>query len=747
MSHLLPNKDEAKQDFLKRCRAENSMAQCSGFWNQARLTAFADDNIAHLRGDVRFLKAEPKGNEAETPRRFSMLGYTGKEIDWGFWGRFIISLDGIKAEKAKMPSLLDHYTNQRVGVIDKTEASDNGFIADGYFLKGTAAAEEVLNCADQDFPWQCSIGVRALQVLEIAEGETYEVNGQTVTGPIDVWLKSSVFEVSFCTFGADDDTAGISMTGPRKNKEVRMDARLKKWLVSLGLSAEATDEAAKAFLAKIEDAGIITVPTFEGDPEPGTTATLNNDLEGAKAAYAKAKAELAAAKAGFGAQQPGGEQPVIPTADPAPVATLSATDTLLLGQNAAQLGLSLDDLADGIKAGNTMAELTRQMFELAGKKNGPAAMGRVEMGADEADKFRLAAVHGLVARLGGRFEGDDKPAPGYEKFRFMPIHELARQCLSRMNVDASTLAPDQLAQKILELSAGAPTSTSDFKSIFMDVSNIRVLKSFQAIPQNWRPLVNIVPVSNFKKQYGVALKDAGDFREVKENGEYKETYLKDVQESFQIAKYGRIISLTFEMITDDDLSLFTKIPQKLGSSAAKVLNKIVWDMIISNPNMSDGYPLFYAGAGNLLDGCDLTSASLADSRAKMRTQKDENGDPLYVTPKYLVVPTTMETNAEILLRSTALPEANLSAGVHNPNAGKLEIISDPALDKEGARYLAGDPNQVETVDVGFLRGREEPEIFEHDSFKTDSISYKGRICFGGGPMGREGLQKTGKATG
>ena len=527
-----------------------------------------------------------------------------------------------------------------------------------------------------------------------------------------------------------------------------MDAKTKKWLMKHGLSADATDEAAQAFLSKLEAAGLVA-PTFEGegDPEPGTTATLNNDLEGAKAKYAKAKAELAAAKAGLGAQQSGGEQPVIPTADPAPSAQLSATDTLTLSQHAAQLGLTLDDLADGIKAGQSMAELTQQLFNLAGEKNPPAAVGRVEMGADEADKFRHAATHGLAARLGERFEGENEPAPGYERFQYMPIHELARQCLSRMNVDASALAPDQLAQKILELSAGAPTSTSDFKSIFMDVSNLRVLKSFQSIPQNWRPLVNVVPVSNFKEQYGVALKDSGDFREVKENGEYKETYLKDVQESFQIAKYGRIISLTFEMITNDDLSLFTKMPQKLGSSAAKILNKIVWDMFLSNPNMSDGNPLFYAGAGNLLDGCALTSESLSDSRMKMRTQTDDGGDPLYITPKYLVVPTTMETNAEILLRSTALPEANLSAGVHNPNAGKLEIISDPALDKEGARYLVADPHQVETVDVGFLRGREEPEIFEHDSFKTDSISYKGRICFGGGPMGREGLQKTGKSTG
>ena len=63
----------------------------------------------------------------------------------------------------------------------------------------------------------------------------------------------------------------------------------------------------------------------------------------------------------------------------------------------------------------------------------------------------------------------------------------------------------------------------------------------------------------------------------------------------------------------------------------------------------------------------------------MRRQKGMNGARIDVTPKFLLTPTILEDNAAVILRSTSLPEENLSAGVHNPNAGKLQPLSDPRL--------------------------------------------------------------------
>lgn len=730
---MQPKKGESKQEFLTRCRAKNSMGDCAGLWNQARLTSFVDDGVVYLGGGVQFLKGEPVSeSEVETPRRFSMLGYTGVEVDWGWLGRFIIDLSGIEAEKEKMPALRDHSTRQIAGVIDSTESGENGFVAEGTFSKVTETSHEVLELADEGFPWQCSIGVRALQVVSVKEGETYEVNGRTVSGPIDVWMKSKVFEVSFVVFGADDETGAAALGGAHNPKtEVQMDAKLKKWLESLGLSAEATDVEAKAFLKQVEDTGIVSIPDFSGDPVPVVEVNLSGgDTPPASQPQVLPQADL------------GGTPPATPPAASVPTATLSATDVLMLNSHAAQLGLSLGDLSAEIESGQTMAQLTQKMFELAGKKQPPVGVGRIDMGLDDADKFRGAVSAGLSLRMGTAFGKDEKPAPGHEEFRHMSIHEIGRRCLQRMGVNAAAMSPSQVATEVLRLSVGG-TSTSDFKSIFMDSTHKRLLQSYREVPQRWRPLVNIVSLSDFREVFGVALSGASDFKDVAENGEYKELTLKDKQESFKPGKKGGIIRLSYEMIVNDDLRAFSKIPQMLGAASARTLNNFVWNLFLSNPVMQDGKELYHEDHMNISLASKLESTSLSKARAQFMKQKGLNGELLDLEAAFLVVPPDLEETASVLLRSSSLPEANMSAGVHNPNAGKLIPISEPRLSAKSntAWYLVGNPSQVETIDVGFLDGREEPEIFEDESFNTDSIAYKGRICFGAGAMDHVGFAR------
>lgn len=236
---------ESKQDFLKRCGAESvadgsteaqAMATCTAAWNQQQLAAFVDDGRLTLSSPVELAAAE--GDQADADRRFSILAYTGKLIDWGYWGRFIIDLSGLTLAKAKVPSLLNHNRNEIVGTIDQSNGDANGFYVAGKFSKTTDAAKEVLGLADEDFPWQASIGVQAKKIVQLAKDATMQVNGQTVTGPCDVWTESSVFEVSFCPFGADDDTAAVSMsahtTSPDGRGEISMNKKLRALLENLG---------------------------------------------------------------------------------------------------------------------------------------------------------------------------------------------------------------------------------------------------------------------------------------------------------------------------------------------------------------------------------------------------------------------------------------------------------------------------------------------------------------------------------
>ena len=235
-------KRQSKQDFLKQCVAKavdlggeetKAMADCAAEWNQARMAALVDDATFELSSDVMLAD-----NGQDGPRRFSVLAYTGKVIDLG-WHKFVIDLAGIKMAKDKIPSLLNHDRKQIVGSIDDSSTGGSGFVVSGSFSATTAAAAEV----------------------EIASGEKHQVNGQSIDGPADVWLASEVFEVSWCPFGADDDTAAVSMTvekmkGP-DGQGASMHKIMRILLEAFGLQQAATEDEAQAFLDAMDPAAVL----------------------------------------------------------------------------------------------------------------------------------------------------------------------------------------------------------------------------------------------------------------------------------------------------------------------------------------------------------------------------------------------------------------------------------------------------------------------------------------------------------
>ncbi|WP_156816859.1 hypothetical protein [Desulfovibrio oxyclinae] len=693
---LKPENGESKQDFLRRCADgdESRMVECTAEWNKARLAALVDDSVMTLTAPIEL--ADPDQEEA-APRRFSILSHTGPVIDLGFY-RFVIALDGMALAKDAVPALREHYRNQIVGTIDHSENAETGFFVSGRFSKATLAGKEVLALADEGFPWQASVGVRGLEVLEVADGHTYEVNGQTVTGPIDIWLKSEVFEVSFCPFGADDDTAAIAMHraggGRTTNKEASMpaDKKLEKPTKGNGLPEEQQQAPAE---------------TPEENLDHGTGKKNEADLE-----------------------QPSGGTVVV---------GLSGADVTSLIANGAQLGLSADAVTEALgDCKIALADARIKLFELAEKKNPPLGAGRFVPGADERDKLSLAMTDGVALRMGLSL---DKPAAGNEEFRHMALFELAKFCLEREGEPVRGLSRTQIAENILRLSA---TSRSDFPGVFREAAHKRLLSAYGESPATWRPLVNVVPASDFREIHGIALSEGPDLDLVGENEEYTFGKLKEKQESYRIAKYGKKLALTLEMIVNDDLRAFARIPQLLGSAASRKTADIIWSLILANPVMGDGETLFSSIHKNIATTPGTVSKDgLSAGRKAMRMQKGLNGTTLDIRAKYLVTPVEQETDAEVLLRSTSLPETGMSAGVHNPHGGKLTPIAEPRLDDASSKawYLVGDPNQIDTIEVAFLDGREEPVIAEKEDFDRDALVWKVRHIMGAGVMDHRGFYR------
>lgn len=375
----------------------------------------------------------------------------------------------------------------------------------------------------------------------------------------------------------------------------------------------------------------------------------------------------------------------------------------------------------------TVELASRKIFERLRKDNPPignGAHGSLQMGEDARDKFRAAALDGMLLRLNHAIE---KPAPGAREFRGMRLTDIIRESLELSGVNTRGMDPRVLAGRAI-----SPASTSDFPNLLGALVNKTLLGAYMEAPATWRPLVAVGDATDFKAKYAIKLSGSPDLMPLDENGEYVTADLSDSKESYVVTTKGRIIRLTRQMIINDDLGGFNRISLMFGQAARRRENKAVYGLITANGNMSDGYALFSSQHNNLLTGADLSSDSLTVGRTKMRRKVGMAGEIIDVTPVFLLAAPENETNAEIILRSTALPSGTFSSGVVNPHAGKLTPITDALIEDADAWWLFASPNQYPVIEVAWLMGDQQPFIDEEVDFASDSLGIKVRHDFGAG---------------
>lgn len=287
MSATQLEKNESKTDYLKRC---TDARQAEG---EDRRTAFsrcaanlADDQVSMvLSAPVQMIDS----GKNEAKRSFLIAAKTGDPVvQWGW--TTVIDIDGMRTEN-RMPVLREHARDRIVGHGQSYKDGDM-LLVEGDFSTVTDDAKEVLDLADEGYPWQASIGVWAEEVSTIEAGVSAVVNGQEINGPADIWKRSFVREVSFVTLGLDPRTAAIAMAGDHsligkndKEKESTMDIKEMK---------EKHPDVVKEIFGEAYDQGIAdgiekergrVVEILDADADPAHTRTAIADGTDAGAAY------------------------------------------------------------------------------------------------------------------------------------------------------------------------------------------------------------------------------------------------------------------------------------------------------------------------------------------------------------------------------------------------------------------------------------------------------------------------------
>jgi len=240
--------------------------------------------------------------------RFSGLLYTGSVV-MTWWGASVISLDGVEIPDRDIPCLYGH--SQPVGKL-KARRTDRGIEVEGeLFTDGdhpsNAKAREIRDLAKAGYPWEMSIGAD-IDSEFIDKGESIEVNGQTIEGPLWASMSSVLREGSIVELGADANTNSqfLARAMPKPKERTMATAKLEtvdtdeidlEWIKAnkpelveaLKAETETTDDEEGTEMDEVT-ASAATIAELEAMPGADSAFVLNAFK--AKYTVAQASAEL-----------------------------------------------------------------------------------------------------------------------------------------------------------------------------------------------------------------------------------------------------------------------------------------------------------------------------------------------------------------------------------------------------------------------------------------------------------------------
>jgi hypothetical protein len=292
----------------------------------------------------------------------------------------------------------------------------------------------------------------------------------------------------------------------------------------------------------------------------------------------------------------------------------------------------------------------------------------------------------------------------------------------------------------------ADTTTASFSYLLGSSMNKRLLKDYQAWPAEWMKFVAVAPIRDFKQQTRVRFGHFGSLPIVPEDSVYNAVTLIDSAATYVPQKRGNLVTVSREVIINDDLMAVKQIPTKLAVAAAYTLAEFVYSFFNTNPTIYDGSALFTSAAPhNNLGSTSLSTGGMQVGVTAMREQANYAGKRIGLRPRYLVVPPELEWIAMVATKSAGVPGSPNND--INPMLGYVQPVVSPQLTNVGQWFLVGDPREIDTIEVGFVGGQMSPQLLVQDqplfglNFTQDVITYKLRHEYGGACVDYRGLYR------
>ncbi|MDN3523518.1 ClpP-like prohead protease/major capsid protein fusion protein [Halomonas ramblicola] len=379
----------------------------------------------------------------------------------------------------------------------------------------------------------------------------------------------------------------------------------------------------------------------------------------------------------------------------------------------------------------SLEKVREEALAALGRNTTPSAAPRRDAGAfaDNGNLVGDCMRDALQARLGlAQLQEALNP------YRHHSLFEMARAALVDRGESVATMGT-----KLQVVGAAFTHTTSDFGNLLADTASKSMLRGWEYSGESFQRWCKRGSLTNFHTAHRVGMGGFAPLPEVKEGAEYKYVSTDDRGAPIALATYGGLFSITRQAIINDDLSAFDELPARLGKAASRTIGDLVYSTLTTNPTFQ-GMALFHANRNNIGTTGALSPGMLSEARHAMRTQKDTQGNPLNISPAFVIVPAQLEGAMMQVLRSTSVPGAETNSGIMNPVANMGELVVESRLDQSNPdQWFVAASQGSDTIEVAYLDGQEQPYLEQQEGWTVDGVSFKVRIDAGVAPLDHRGL--------
>lgn len=541
--------------------------------------------------------------------------------------------------------------------------------------------------------------------------ESEEVTGADgiVTQRVTRWQP---VEISLVSVPADPNAQVRSATSDLVRRTVTAAAPAKKEANMKTKKRDAASAAAEVVDEVAEGAGVEVTPELEAAVEEAIQGAVDTATE-------EAAAEIEETAAEETASEDDGE-----TVEEAPAEASRAAAILEL---CTRHGLSLAFATRHVKAGTSIHQVRAAVLDSIAARSAPP-MTTARITRDERETLVSRASDAMFSRMSG-----EAPTAQARDMRYLSVVEMAR---AFVGADAAGMSRSQVVQAALQTRSGMHT-TSDFAAALGNAASRTLRRAYEAATPTYGPFVREVTLPDFRATDRVQIGDAPILERRAEGSETKRGTLSDSKESIQLATFAKALSMSRQMMVNDDLDAFSRILTSFGMRAAELQSDLVYGKLTGNPKMSDGKSLFHASHNNLLNVA-LDVNGLSEARKAMRKQTGLDGAKLNISPVTLIVGPELETEAQKIIA----PISAALAGDVNPFAGSsLQLVVDSRIE-DAAWFLAANPALIDTIELAFLDGARGVQTSTIDAPMLDGVDVLAQIDCEAGVIDFRGLLKS-----